>query len=79
LREYVEIDMTHSRESISNCIDNICQLGCDGVRSAIVAIENGHRPEQMSSLNSDETRDVLIELKEIMAVYDAEDAEALQK
>ncbi|MCW8887725.1 MAG: hypothetical protein OQK25_01540 [Gammaproteobacteria bacterium] len=64
--------MTENRESVSSCIDDICQLGCDGVRSTISAIENGEKPELVSSLNSDDRASVLVELKEIMAVYDAE-------
>ena len=57
------------------CIDNICQLGCDAVRSTITAIENGETPEPVSALNSDEKSHVLTELKDIMAVYDAEVSE----
>ncbi len=68
--------MTENRERVSHCIDNICQLGCDGVRNTIAAIENGESPEQVSSLDSKDKKHVLTELKEIMAVYDAEDAEA---
>lgn len=71
--------MTENREMVSHCIDNICQLGCDGVRHTIVAIENGESPEQVNSLGSEERHHVLTELKDIMAVYDAEDVEGSQK
>jgi len=64
--------MTENREIVSHCIDDICQLGCDGVRNTIVAIENGESPEQVNSLGSEDKRQVLTELKDIMAVYDAE-------
>jgi len=71
--------MTENRESVSSCIDSICQLGCDAVRSAIAAIEKGETPERVNSLNYEEQGLVLTELKEIMAVYDAEDAQSEQK
>lgn len=64
--------MTENREMVSHCIDNICQLGCDGVRHTIAAIENGESPEQVSSLKSEDKLQVLTELKDIMAVYDVE-------
>lgn len=67
--------MTENRELVSHCIDNICQLGCDGVRNTIVAIENGQSPEQVSSLGSEDKQHVLIELKDIMAVYDVEESQ----
>ena len=65
--------MTENRENVSHCIDDICQLGCDGVRNIISSIERGESPEQASSLNGDDKGHVLTELKEIMAVYDAEE------
>lgn len=71
--------MTENREIVSHCIDNICQLGCDGVRNTIVAIENGESPEQVNLLGSEDKQQVLIELKDIMAVYDAEDTEGSQR
>lgn len=65
--------MIDNRENVSHCIDNICQLGCDGVRNVISAIEKGESPELVDSLNGDDKGLVLTELKEIMAVYDAEE------
>ena len=71
--------MTEARARVNHCIDNICQLGCDGVRNTIAAIEKGETPEQVSSLNGEDKRHVLTELKDIMAIYDAEDTEGPQR
>lgn len=71
--------MTENREIVSRCIDNICQLGCDGVRKIISAIEKGESPELVSSLSGEDKANVLTELKEIMAVYDAEVVEGSQR
>lgn len=71
--------MTENREIVNSCIDNICQLGCDGVRNTITTIEMGEKTKHVSTLNSEDKESVLVELKEIMAVYDAEDAESAQK
>lgn len=65
--------MIDNKESVSHCIDNICQLGCDGVRNVISAIEKGESPDPVDSLSGDDRGFVLTELKEIMAVYDAEE------
>ncbi|NOR51447.1 MAG: hypothetical protein GQ470_02400 [Gammaproteobacteria bacterium] len=71
--------MAEARARVNHCIDTICQLGCDGVRNTIAAIEKGESPEQVNSLNSEDKGRVLTELKEIMAVYDVEDAGLAQK
>ena len=71
--------MTENREIVSRCIDNICQLGCDAVRKIISAIEKGESPELVSSLSGEDKANVLTELKEIMAVYDAEVVEGSQR
>lgn len=58
-------------EQISQCIDALCQCGCDAVRATIIALENGITVPQVDILSEAERRLVLDELKAVMAVYDA--------
>lgn len=60
-----------SSEQVSQCIDALCQCGCDAVRATISAIESGVEIPQVKTLSEDERRMVLDELKAVMAVYDA--------
>ncbi len=60
-----------SSEQVTQCIDALCQCGCDAVRATIAAMESGIVVPQVSSLTPDERLLVLEELKAIMAVYDA--------
>lgn len=60
----------HDNEQVNRCIDRLCELGCDQVRSAITALESGQAPPQANALDAQQRQRVLHELKTIMAVYD---------
>jgi 4-hydroxy-3-methylbut-2-en-1-yl diphosphate synthase IspG/GcpE len=60
-----------SSEQVSQCIDALCQCGCDAVRATISAMESGVEVPQVKTLSNEERRMVLDELKAVMAVYDA--------
>ena len=60
-----------SSEQVTQCIDALCQCGCEAVRATITAMEAGIVVPQVDILDEDERRMVLQELKAIMAVYDA--------
>jgi len=62
-------DMVNS-EQVSQCIEVLCQCGCDAVRATISAMESGAVVPQVNILSEDERRMVLQELKAVMAVYD---------
>jgi hypothetical protein len=57
-------------EQVSQCIETLCQCGCDAVRATISAMESGAVVPQVETLSDDERRMVLEELKAVMAVYD---------
>lgn len=57
-------------ERISQCVEALCECGCDAVRETIVALEQGVPVAAVTSLDDKQRRLVLAELKAIMAVYD---------
>ncbi len=57
-------------EQLSQCIDALCQCGCDAVRATITAMESGVVVPQVETLSEEERQAVLEELKAVMAVYD---------
>jgi 4-hydroxy-3-methylbut-2-en-1-yl diphosphate synthase IspG/GcpE len=57
-------------EQLSQCIDALCQCGCDAVRATITAMESGVVVPQVETLSEEERQVVLEELKAVMAVYD---------
>jgi hypothetical protein len=59
-----------SREQLSQCIEALCQCGCDAVRATITAMESGVVVPQVVTLSEEEQKIVLLELKAVMAVYD---------
>lgn len=61
--------MTDS-DPISQCVEALCQCGCDAVRATITAMETGHAVAQVAGLSDQQRQKVLVELKAIMAVYD---------
>lgn len=58
-------------EQVSQCIETLCQCGCDVVRATISAMESGAVVPQVEILSDEERRMVLDELKTVMSVYDA--------
>ncbi len=60
----------NTTEQVSRCVEALCQCGCDAVRATITALEMGQPVAQVEGLSDEQRRQVLIELKSIMAVYD---------
>lgn len=58
-------------ELASQCIDALCQCGCEAVRATITALEVGAVVPQVQDLTEEDRTKVLNELKAIMAVYDS--------
>ena len=55
--------------SLEWCVELICNKGCRAVRTDIEALEQGLPVEGLGELPEGLRRQVLAELKEIMAVY----------
>ncbi len=55
---------------INQRIEAVCEAGCGVVRASIATLESGHSVALTDDLNSEETQQVLLELKTIMSVYD---------
>jgi hypothetical protein len=55
---------------IAQCIEQLCQCGCSDVRNTIARLEANQAVAQVEGLSVQERRQVLEELKAIMAVYD---------
>ncbi|MDH5784150.1 MAG: hypothetical protein OEZ16_00910 [Chromatiales bacterium] len=60
-------------KQVNQCVDALCQCGCDAVRATITAIEAGAEVPQVQTLSQPEREVVLHELKAVMAVYDSRD------
>jgi 4-hydroxy-3-methylbut-2-en-1-yl diphosphate synthase IspG/GcpE len=60
-------------KQVNQCVDALCQCGCDAVRATIEAMELGADVPQLQTLGSEEREVVLDELKAVMAVYDFRD------
>lgn len=60
-----------SSEQVSQCIEVLCQCGCEAVRATITAMESGAVVPQVQTLSEEQRKMVLNELKAVMAVYDA--------
>jgi len=57
-------------ELISQCVETLCEYGCDAVRTTIADLEQGRTVSGMDGMDEEQRRQVLAELKAIMAVYD---------
>ena len=55
---------------VQECVEALCENGCDAVRSAIRAMEQGGAATQTADMTPAEREAVLRELKAIMAIYD---------
>lgn len=58
-----------SNTRVQESVERICAKGCRSVRRDIAALEQGGLVPEVWKLNPDERREVLVALKEIMAVY----------
>jgi hypothetical protein len=54
---------------IDDCIERLCQKGCNAVREDIASLEQGRPLPETEGLSPQEARVVLQELQAIMAVY----------
>jgi len=59
---------------VQSKIESICELGCDRVNDIIDALERGNSVMETAGLDKTDRQRVLLELKEIMAVYDSNQA-----
>lgn len=57
-------------QKVTECVETLCEAGCDAVRATIKAMEAGHEVAQTTGLSGEQQDRVLEELKAIMAVYD---------
>lgn len=62
--------MPHSSK-VQQCVEALCQNGCQAVRATIQALERDLPVAQTDAMDACERAAVLAELKAIMAVYDA--------
>ena len=59
---------------LQTLIETICERGCSTVNEIIAALESGNPVEEFTNLDNAERQQILFELKQIMAVYDREQA-----
>lgn len=59
-----------SHRSVEQCVENLCQKGCRAVWSDIDALESGKHLPEVTGLSTGEIREVIDELKTVMAVYE---------
>ncbi len=62
------------KNKVNQCVEALCQSGCEAVRASITSMEMDLRSAQTEDLDQHEFAAVLIELKSIMSVYDKTDA-----
>jgi len=60
-------------KTTSECIETICVQGCTVVREVIIKLETDVQVSEFKHLSKDQQKQVLIELKSVMSVYDAQD------
>ncbi len=56
-------------EIIEGCVEILCQKGCRSVREDIQRLERGEDLPELAGLDDLSRRLVMVELREIMAVY----------
>lgn len=61
--------MPHSIR-VQQCVEALCQNGCEAVRATIHALERDLPVALTDTMDEDERAAVLAELRAIMAVYD---------
>lgn len=59
-----------SESRVERTVEVICQRGCEYVRQVIVSLESIRPAEVAEIRNADDAAAILVELKEIMSVYD---------
>jgi len=61
------------KTKVNQCVESLCQSGCETVRATITSMEMDLRSSQTQDLDPNEYKAVLNELKSIMSVYDPSD------
>ena len=59
-----------SEDPVTQCVEAMCQCGCEAVRASISALELGQSVVQVEGFDAEQRARLLAELKAIMAVYD---------
>ena len=67
---FSNLRLSMDTKQVNQCVDALCQCGCDAVRATIQAMELGAEIPQLQTLNREERQVVLDELRAVMAVYD---------
>jgi len=62
-------------EKVSIKIELLCAAGCTQVNQVLEKASNGVAIEELTGFNETEIEQIIIELSNIMAVYDISDAE----
>ena len=73
--------MTHqeqipSADEVEQAVERVCELGCAAVYRVLEAVDDGREPEPLAGLAPELRSRVVLELRSIMAVYDARDGGA---
>ena len=58
------------KQVISECVEALCNPGCESVRDVIAKLETGADVPETEKLSAQQRSEVLLELKRVMAVYD---------
>jgi hypothetical protein len=59
-----------NQQRVEICVERLCQKGCRAVWSQIDALEAGKELPETRGLSHREVREVIRELKAVMAVYE---------
>ncbi len=59
-------------QPVEECITLICELGCTRVRAVITELQAGGSTTETKSASPSERAQILQQLQDIMAVYDAQ-------
>lgn len=59
-----------NRKLVDQCVENLCEKGCQAVWSDIGALEAGEALSEVAGLSTAERMAVISELKAVMAVYE---------
>ena len=59
-----------NRKLVDQCVENLCEKGCQAVWTDIRALEAGEALSEVAGLSSAERMAVISELKAVMSVYE---------
>ncbi|MGD8957595.1 MAG: hypothetical protein PVJ03_09680 [Chromatiaceae bacterium] len=59
-----------NRKLVDQCVENLCEKGCQAVWSDIRALEAGQALSEVEGLSAAERMAVIAELKAVMSVYE---------